>query len=117
MPDGGGHQVETGELRGYADLADRQARHFTAIGRHAAERGGDTSGYTGLLELLAPVVTGVVGLYTETVEFAHDRMTEVRDDLLTAADRYDAREEASSAELGRLGGLVEGARDVTVGGA
>lgn len=57
----GGHRVETAELRGCSELLAQQARRFGEIERHATEKGGDTTGYTGLLELLAPVVTGVVG--------------------------------------------------------
>ncbi|WP_298178913.1 type VII secretion target [Saccharomonospora sp.] len=117
MPNGGGHHVEPAELRGCADLLGQQADHLAAIGRHATEKGGDTSGYTGLLALLAPVVTGVVGLYADTLDFASGKMGEVRDNLLTAADTYEARDEASKAEMDRLGSLVDGAGDVTVGSA
>ncbi|ACU95943.1 type VII secretion target [Saccharomonospora viridis] len=117
MPNGGGHHVEPAELRGCAELLGQQADHLAAIGRHATEKGGDTSGYTGLLALLAPVVTGVVGLYADTLDFASGKMGEVRDNLLNAADEYEARDEASRAEMDRLGNLVDGVGDVTVGSA
>src|SRR5690606_41841345 len=74
---GGGHEVEPGEIRGYRDLAERQAQHFKTIAAHAREKGGDTSGYTGLLALLAPAVTGVVELYGETPKFVSKQMDEV----------------------------------------
>ncbi|PXY26050.1 hypothetical protein DI005_00130 [Prauserella sp. PE36] len=114
---GGGHQVETGELRGYAGLLDRQARHFTAIEQHARDKGGDTSGYTGLLALLAPVVTGVVSLYAETLRFANEKLTEVRENLETAADQYDARDADNRSEMDRLGGNLDAVSQPTVGGA
>ncbi|WP_197320918.1 type VII secretion target [Saccharomonospora sp. NB11] len=117
MPNGGGHHVEPSELRGCAELLSQQADHLSAISRHATEKGGDTSGYTGLLALLAPVVTGVVGLYADTLDFASGKMGEVRDNLLTAADQYEARDEASRAEMDRLNSLVDGSGDFSVGSA
>lgn len=112
----GGHHVETAELRGYADLLARQAQHFTTIAGHATDKGGDVSGYTGLLALLAPVVTGVVNLYTGTLDFANGKMTEVHDNLVAAADQYDAREDASRSDLENLGRVVDTSGDFAIGG-
>ncbi|MBK1786881.1 type VII secretion target [Prauserella cavernicola] len=114
---GGGHQVEAAELRGYAGLLDRQAQHFTAIEQHARDKGGDTSGYTGLLALLVPVVNGVVSLYGETLQFANGKMTEVRENLDTAADQYEARDADSRSQMDRLGGNLDGVSQPQVGGA
>ena len=117
MPNGGGHHVEPAELRGCAELLGQQADHLAAIGRHATEKGGDTSGYTGLLALLAPVVTGVVGLYADTLDFASGKMGEVRDDLLTRPTSTRLATRPARAEMDRLGDLVDGVGDVTVGSA
>lgn len=117
MTAGGGHQVEPGELHGYAGLVDRQAQYFTDIERHARDKGGDTSGYTGLLELLVPVVTGVVSLYAETLQFANGKMTEVRDKLEDAAKQYETRDAESQSEINTIGGKLESTTTPTVGGA
>lgn len=71
-----GFQVEPEELRGYSSMLERTAGHFASIERHARDKGGDTSGFTGLLALLVPVVDGVVGLYSETLQFANRKMSE-----------------------------------------
>ena len=81
--------VETEQLRGYAGLLERNAGHFSTIEGHARAKAGDTSGFTGLLELLVPVVDGAVGLYAETLKFGHDKMTELHQSLTDAADAYD----------------------------
>lgn len=94
--------MDTAELRGYAGLLDRQAQHFTTIEGHARSEGGDTSGFTGLLELLVPVVDGVVGLYGETLQFANEKMTELREGLEKAADDYDKRDEAAAEDAKKL---------------
>lgn len=102
----GGQRVETAELRGYSELLQRQAKHFKTIEGHAKSEGGDTSGFTGLLELLVPVVDGVVGLYAETLQFANEKMTEVRENLDRAAEDYDKRDAEGAAELDKLAGSV-----------
>lgn len=102
-----GHEVQTGELRGYANLTALQAANLKAIGRHAREKGGDTSGYTGLLALLAPVVTGVVEMYGETLEFAHGKMNELTEKVAGAADRYENNEAEQHAEIQALGSKID----------
>lgn len=108
----GGQTVDPAELRGYSELLRRQAEHFKTIEGHAKSEGGDTSGYTGLLELLVPVVDGVVSLYSETLQFANEKMTELRENLDKAAEDYEKRDQEASSEMHRV------ERDVdAVGGA
>jgi hypothetical protein len=85
---GDSFHVEPDELRGYSGMLDRTAGHFTTIERHARDKGGDTSGFTGLLMLLVPVVDGIVGLYAQTLEYANRKMLDVKDNLDSAADEY-----------------------------
>ncbi|KMS85998.1 hypothetical protein [Prauserella rugosa] len=118
MTAGGGHEVEPGEIRGYRDLAERQAQHFKTIAAHAREKGGDTSGYTGLLALLAPAVTGVVELYGETLKFASKKMDEVGAKLEDTAKRYETNEQESQSEILTIGNKVDSATPPpTPGGA
>ncbi len=77
------------ELRGYSELLDRNAQHFLTIKDHAISKGGDTSGFTGLLTLLHPVVTGVASLYGETLDFANKMMVKDSEALKKTADSYD----------------------------
>ncbi|RAS67200.1 hypothetical protein C8D87_103539 [Lentzea atacamensis] len=68
--------VVPNELRGCSGLLERQAEHFLTIREHAIVKGGDTSGFTGLLSLLDPVVTGVAQLYGETLDAANQKMSQ-----------------------------------------
>lgn len=85
-------KVEPEHLRGYAGLVERNAGHFTTIEGHAREKGGDTSGFTGLLSLLVPVADGVVNLYGETLQFANSKLTAVQGALEGAAEAYERAE-------------------------
>lgn len=80
------------ELRGYSELLDRNAQHFLTIKDHAISKGGDTSGFTGLLTLLHPVVTGVASLYGETLDFANKMMLKDSDALKKTAETYEKAE-------------------------
>jgi hypothetical protein len=82
-------EVAPKELVGYSELLDRNAQHFLTIKDHATTKGGDTSGFTGLLALLVPVVTGVAELYGKTLDFANNMMTKEADGLRKAAATYD----------------------------
>lgn len=81
--------VEPDELRGFSELLDRNAAHFLTIKNHAISKGGDTSGFTGLLTLLHPVVTGVANLYGETLDFANKTMLKDADALRKTAESYE----------------------------
>ncbi|WP_086661348.1 hypothetical protein [Lentzea kentuckyensis] len=81
--------VVPNELRGYSELLDRNAQHFLTIKDHAISKGGDTSGFTGLLTLLHPVVTGVANLYGETLDFANKMMLKDSGALQKTADSYE----------------------------
>ncbi|MGX7824272.1 hypothetical protein ACTG9Q_04200 [Actinokineospora sp. 24-640] len=83
----------------------RNAQHFLTIKDHAVSKGGDTAGFTGLLTLLHPVVTGVANLYGETLDFAHRVMAKDADSLVQAAEAY-ARTDTGNGE--RLGLIEQG---------
>ena len=102
--DGAGFHVEPDELHGYSAMLERTAGHFTSIERHARDKGGDTSGFTGLLALLVPVVDGVVGLYAETLQFANRKITEVTTGLDKTADGYQQQDDANAAAVTSAGG-------------
>lgn len=101
--DGAGFHVEPDELRGYSSMLDRTAGHFTSIEQHARDKGGDTSGFTGLLALLVPVVDGVVGLYAETLQFANRKMTEVKSALDKTIDGYENQDQAGATTVTTAG--------------
>lgn len=95
-------RVEPPELRGYAGLLTRNAQHFATIKEHAISKGGDTSGFTGLLSLLQPIVTGVASLYGETLDFANQMMVKEAESLTKAADMYEKNEEMVMGLVDRL---------------
>lgn len=97
-------KVEPEELRGYAGLLDRNAGHFRTIEDHARNKGGDTSGFTGLLSLLVPVVDGVVGLYGETLQFADEKLGNVKASLETAAAAYETADRVSCGRITTVDG-------------
>lgn len=92
-------------------MLERTAGHFTSIERHARDKGGDTSGFTGLLALLIPVVDGVVGLYAETLQFANRKMTEVKTNLDKTIDGYEQQDQSGATRVTTSGaGLSGGGR-------
>ncbi|CCH35546.1 hypothetical protein ABZ816_13160 [Actinosynnema sp. NPDC047251] len=114
---GEGFKVEPAELHGYGELLTRNAQHFLTIKDHAVTKGGDTSGFTGLLTLLQPVVTGVAGLYGETLDFANQMMTKEAGALTKAADMYAQGDEMAMSILDQvLAKLAEAAQAPTLGG-
>ncbi|MEU4801653.1 hypothetical protein [Actinosynnema sp. NPDC023587] len=114
---GEGFKVEPAELHGYGELLTRNAQHFQTIKDHAVTKGGDTSGFTGLLTLLQPVVTGVAALYGETLDFAEQMMTKEAEGLAKAADMYARGDELAMSVLDRvLAQLAEAAQAPVLGG-
>ncbi|MET9230092.1 hypothetical protein [Lentzea sp. NPDC003310] len=95
------------ELRGYSELLERQAEHFLTIREHAIVKGGDTSGFTGLLSLLDPVVTGVAQLYGETLEAANKKMDQDAESLVKAARVYEQADELAICFIDSAGGKAE----------
>jgi hypothetical protein len=106
---GGDFHVEPQELRGYSSMLERTAAHFTGIERHAREKGGDTSGFTGLLALLVPIVDGIVGLYADTLQQANRKITEVRDGLERTAASYEQHDQAGATTITSAGAGLGGA--------
>jgi hypothetical protein len=104
----GGFHVEPDELRGYSSMLERTAGHFSSIERHARDKGGDTSGFTGLLELLVPVVDGIVGLYAETLQFANRKMTEVKSGLDKTIESYEGHDQAGATSVTSAGAGLGG---------
>ncbi|MEJ2854807.1 MULTISPECIES: hypothetical protein [unclassified Saccharothrix] len=114
---GEGFHVEPAELRGYSELLTRNAQHFMTIKEHAVTKGGDTSGFTGLLSLLQPIVTGVANLYGETLDFANQMMTKEAEGLAKAADMYQKGEEMAMSILDQvLAELANAAEAPILGG-
>lgn len=106
-----GFLVEPAELRGYGSMLERVAGQFTTIERHAKDKGGDTSGFTGLLALLVPVVNGVVGLYADALQSANRKIGEVKTNLDQAAAGYEQQDQASAGTVTSAGaGLRGGSR-------
>ncbi|ATE57754.1 MULTISPECIES: hypothetical protein [Actinosynnema] len=109
--------VEPDELSGYSELLTRNAGHFLTIREHAVSKGGDTSGFTGLLALLRPAVTGVAELYGETLEFANSMMTKEAAALDEAAESYRAVDAHAQALLRQVQQALEAAAEApAVGG-
>ncbi|EHR61183.1 hypothetical protein [Saccharomonospora cyanea] len=97
-----GFKVEPDELDGYAELMTRNAEHFLTIKEHAVSKGGDTSGFTGLLSLLVPVVTTVADLYGRTLDFGNRTLTNDASGLQKAAEAYRKRDKANGDNLGLI---------------
>jgi len=115
---GGGFQVEPEELRGYSGLLERSNGHFQTIKEHATEKGGDTSGFTGLLSLLVPIVDGVIGLYTDALQGASDKLGKVQSNLDSAAQSYEKREDGHKTVLTGVASQVDSAKAApALGGA
>ncbi|SES32133.1 hypothetical protein [Lentzea albida] len=95
------------ELRGYSGLLERQAEHFLTIREHAVVQGGDTSGFTGLLSLLDPVVVGVARLYDETLEAANKKMAQDAEALVKSADAYEKADHIGVCLIDTAGGKME----------
>ncbi len=95
-------RVEPPELRGYGELLTRNAQHFMTIKDHAISKGGDTSGFTGLLSLLQPIVTGVASLYGETLDFANQMMVKEAEAMNKAAYTYEKGDEMVMSNLDRV---------------
>lgn len=106
----GDFHVEPAELRGYGGMLERVAGQFSSIEQHAHSKGGDTSGFTGLLALLVPVVDGVVNLYGETLQFANRKITDVRSELDKAAGDYEARDDEGATRVTSAGAGLGGGR-------
>lgn len=114
----GGFEVKPEELRGYSGMLERQTQQFGTIKQYATEKGGDTSGFTGLLELLVPIVDGVVGLYTDALQSATDKLGKVNENLGKAAENYDKRETGTGDKLKSLHSNADSAKNApTLGGA
>ncbi|GAA0523352.1 hypothetical protein GCM10011581_39260 [Saccharopolyspora subtropica] len=92
-------RVKPEELRGYAEMLERNAQHFLAIRQHAETRGSDTSGFTGLLALLQPVVIAVGRLFGETLEFGNERLKGVAEALKESADVYEKGDQTNSERI------------------
>lgn len=110
----GGEKLHTPEeIRGYAELLQRNAEHFAPIKEYATEQGGDVEGFQCvLLAPLIPIVMAVSAFYNEVVEVGEEKLTKVADATNGAADRYEKAETANReilVEIERLvGALSEG---------
>ncbi|HEY8373211.1 MAG TPA: type VII secretion target [Pseudonocardiaceae bacterium] len=95
-------RVVPDELRGYAGLLQRNAEHFTAIKGYATSEGADTSGFTGVLALLQPAVTGVAHLFGMTLDLAHRKLGEVANALQETASAYEQADQAGKGQAEQI---------------
>ncbi|GAB3545739.1 hypothetical protein J2S53_002709 [Actinopolyspora lacussalsi] len=79
-------------LRDYGGLLRRNAESFNGIESYANETASDTSGFTGVMASLIPVVQGATALYSETLRLAHAKLLRVREELDNTAAEYEERE-------------------------
>ncbi|MBA8827142.1 hypothetical protein FHX42_004526 [Saccharopolyspora lacisalsi] len=96
------------ELHGYGGLLDRNAGHFEMIRNHAAETAFDTSGFTGVIVTLIPVVEGVAELCGETLRIARERLVNVREKLAETADDHEERERQLGEMIRRIQDELDG---------
>lgn len=95
-------QVVPPELRGYGGLLERNAGHVRSIGKFAENTASDTSGFTGVMAALIPVVEGVTALYGETLRVARERLMNVQEQLGKTAEGYEERERQIAELLKRI---------------
>jgi hypothetical protein len=105
---GDGFHVVPDELRGYADYMRGMVGDFNAIDRYACDEGANTAGFTGLLAVLVPVVTGVGNLFGETLAIGKDRLAATAEGLEASAAAYEAVDNKVAANADRLASLLQG---------
>jgi len=103
---GEGFHVVPDELRSYADYLRGMVADFDAIDRYAREQGANTTGFTGMLAVLAPVVVGVANLFGETLDIGKDRLAATAEGLHHSAATYEAVDGDGAASAERLTGQL-----------
>lgn len=105
---GGDKKHTPREIRGYAELLDRNAGHFKPIKEYAKEKGADTEGFQcGLLAALIPIVLAVGEFYEEVVEIGEEKLKKVADSTEAAAEKYEKKEEEHRKVLERIEGELQ----------
>lgn len=100
---GGDKKHTPGEIKGYAQLLDRNAKHFDPIKEYAKEKGADTEGFQcGLLAALIPIVMAVGEFYEEVVEIGEEKLQKVAETTEAAAEKYEKKEKENSTILERI---------------
>lgn len=105
---GEGFHVVPDELCSYADYMRGMVADLDAIDRYAREQGANTAGFTGLLMVLAPVVTGVGDLFGETLDIAKDRLGATAEGLDHSAAAYEAVDSKEAATADHLASQLQG---------
>ncbi|GAB3676190.1 hypothetical protein GCM10027597_15310 [Saccharopolyspora tripterygii] len=90
------------ELNGFGELLDRNAGHFRKIGEWAESTASDTSGFTGLMVVLVPVVEVVTALYGETLDLANSALMKVKEDLAETVSDYEETERKIAAMFQKI---------------
>ncbi|MCI2417026.1 hypothetical protein MOQ72_06285 [Saccharopolyspora sp. K220] len=85
------------ELKGFGGLLERNAGYFKKIDQWAESTASDTSGFTGLMMVLIPVVEMVTALYGETLEWANSALLKVKEDLAETAADYEETQQKVAA--------------------
>ncbi|KAA5833339.1 hypothetical protein ABT337_19860 [Saccharopolyspora hirsuta] len=81
------------EMKAFEGLLERNAGYFKKIDEWAENTASDTSGFTGLMMVLIPVVEMVTALYGETLEWANSALLKVKEDLADASAEYEEIEQ------------------------
>lgn len=103
-------RVTTSQLQGYGELLQRNAEYFGKVEEYANQTASDTSGFTGVMAALIPAVEGVTALYSETLQLAKSRLTQVREELDKTAEDYEERERKIKQMLDRISSELDGMR-------
>ncbi|ASU80269.1 hypothetical protein CDG81_20575 [Actinopolyspora erythraea] len=103
-------EVVPSQLYGYGELLRRNAEAFSGIDSYANETASDTSGFTGAMAALIPVVQGGTALYSETLRLARSRLLRVREELDNTAAEYEERERGIERLLGTVESALDGMR-------
>lgn len=99
---GEGFHVVPDELRRYSGYMRGMVGDLDAIDRYARDQGGNTAGFTGMLEVLQPVVQGVGNLFGETLDIGKDRLAATAEGLDDSAAYYEAVDRNETATADRL---------------
>jgi Excreted virulence factor EspC, type VII ESX diderm len=98
----GGFHVVTDELRSYAEYMRGMVGDLDAIDGYAREQAGNTTGFTGMLAVLQPVIQGVSNLFGETLDIGKDRLAATAKGLDDSAAYYETVDRNEAANADRL---------------
>lgn len=95
-------RVKPLELHYFAYYMTEAAREFNIIGYYVTQYGCDTTGFTGLLSILQPPVTGVGDRYSDVLQVGRDRLEGAAEGLHKVADNYEKTDAHHAAAADKL---------------